>query len=104
MGKTIADRIGSRGAAVLLALALVLLHVARVAPRAEAADCEIVLGFATLRGLLGAGVVGECVENEHFSLENGDSLQRTSGGLLVWRKADNWTAFTDGNATWVNGP
>jgi hypothetical protein len=22
----------------------------------------------------------------------------------VWRKADNWTAFTDGYRTWVNGP
>ena len=26
------------------------------------------------------------------------------GGLLVWRKADNFTAFTDGGTTWVNGP
>ena len=25
-------------------------------------------------------------------------------GLLVWRKADNHTAFTDGYRTWVNGP
>jgi hypothetical protein len=24
--------------------------------------------------------------------------------LLVWRKADNWTAFTDGYRTWLNGP
>jgi plastocyanin len=22
----------------------------------------------------------------------------------VWRKADNWTAFTDGHQTWLNGP
>jgi hypothetical protein len=35
---------------------------------------------------------------------NGDGLQHTSGGLLVWRKADNWTAFTDGFQTWINGP
>src|SRR5439155_3666053 len=40
----------------------------------------------------------------HFNLENGNSEQRTSGGLLVWRKADNWTAFTDGTTTWINGP
>lgn len=26
------------------------------------------------------------------------------GGLFVWRKADNWTAFTDGYATWISGP
>jgi len=24
--------------------------------------------------------------------------------LLVWRKLDNWTTFTDGFHTWVNGP
>jgi hypothetical protein len=34
----------------------------------------------------------------------GDALQQTTGGLLVWRKADNWTAFTDGFRTWVHGP
>ncbi len=22
---------------------------------------------------------------------------------MVWRKADNWTAFTDGTTTWING-
>jgi len=24
--------------------------------------------------------------------------------LLAWRKADNWTAFTNGYWTWINGP
>ena len=24
--------------------------------------------------------------------------------MLVWRKADNWTAFTNGYWTWINGP
>jgi hypothetical protein len=23
---------------------------------------------------------------------------------MVWRKADSWTAFTDGYRTWINGP
>ena len=23
---------------------------------------------------------------------------------MAWRKADNWTAFTDGYRTWINGP
>ena len=23
---------------------------------------------------------------------------------MVWRKLDNWTAFTDGYRTWINGP
>jgi hypothetical protein len=34
----------------------------------------------------------------------GDAIQHTTGGLLVWRKLDNWTTFTDGFHTWVNGP
>ena len=61
------------------------------------------LGFATLRDLIGHDIVGECLENEHHGA-NGDALQQTTGGLLVWRKADNWTAFTDGYRTWINGP
>jgi hypothetical protein len=35
---------------------------------------------------------------------NGDGLQSTTRGLMVWRKSDNWTAFTDGFRTWINGP
>ena len=30
--------------------------------------------------------------------------QQTTTGLIVWRKADNWTAFTNGSRTWINGP
>ena len=47
--------------------------------------------------------MGQPIEAEHYAA-NGDSQQRTSRGLMVWRKADNWTAFTDGSRTWVNGP
>ncbi len=72
------------------------------APRIS--GCQFVLGFAAIREQIGAQVVGDCLENEGHNPENGDALQRTSGGLLVWRKADNVTAFTDGNSTWVNGP
>ena len=85
--------------ALLLTFALFLLLPTSVA----AAECQFVLGFATLRDLIGHEIVGECLENEHHGA-NGDALQRTSGGLLVWRKADNWTAFTDGYRTWINGP
>ena len=85
--------------ALLLAIALFLLMPTSVA----AAECQFVLGFATLRDLIGHEIVGECLENEHHG-ENGDALQQTTGGLLVWRKADNWTAFTDGYRTWINGP
>ncbi len=68
-----------------------------------AAECQFVLGFATLRDLVGHDIVGECLENEHHN-EIGDSVQQSTGGLLVWRKTDNWTAFTDGYRTWINGP
>jgi hypothetical protein len=66
-------------------------------------ECQFVLGFKTLRDLIGHHIVGQCLENEHYNAI-GDSVQQTTGGLLVWRKADNWTAFTDGYRTWINGP
>jgi hypothetical protein len=66
------------------------------------AACTFTLGFQTLRNLTGPAVVGECLENEWFN--PGNAQQHTTGGLMVWRKADNWTAFTDGYRTWLNGP
>lgn len=66
--------------------------------------CRFVLGFAALRDLVGSQKVGTCLDDEHFNLENGNAEQRTSGGLLVWRKVDNFTAFTDGGTSWINGP
>ena len=47
--------------------------------------------------------VGDPIEYEHYGA-NGDSLQRTTKGLMAWRKGDNWTAFTNGQHTWINGP
>jgi plastocyanin len=70
--------------------------------KATISTCDFVLGFRTLRDMI-PEVVGQCLENQHFG-GNGDALQQTTGGLLVWRKADNWTAFTDGYRTWLNGP
>lgn len=92
-----------RVATALLAAAFALVLAGALAtPPAHAANCEFVLGFATLHNLI-PQKVGACLENEHHAA-NGDALQMTTGGLLVWRKADNWTAFTDGYRTWVNGP
>ncbi|HEY8741608.1 MAG TPA: hypothetical protein VIU62_00800 [Chloroflexota bacterium] len=34
----------------------------------------------------------------------GDAQQHTTAGLTAWRKADNWTAFTNGYRKWINGP
>ncbi len=63
---------------------------------------EFRLGFKALADQI-PGVVGTPVEDEHYGA-NGDSLQQTTTGLMVWRKADNWTAFTNGDRSWVNGP
>jgi hypothetical protein len=65
--------------------------------------CRFVLGFEALHDAIPA-VVGDCLEDEHPNPENGNTEQHTTRGLLVWRKADNWTAFTDGGTTWINGP
>lgn len=67
------------------------------------ASCTFQLGFAVLQELL-PDTVGTCVDDESYNPTTGDAVQQTSGGLLVWRKADNWTAFTDGYHTWINGP
>jgi hypothetical protein len=84
----------------------VLLLMAVLSPATTHAQspCGFVLGFAALRDLVGSQKVGQCLEDEHFNVENGNAEQRTTGGLLVWRKVDNFTAFTDGGTTWVNGP
>jgi hypothetical protein len=65
--------------------------------------CRFTLGFKTLHDLLPARV-GACRDDEQFQPLSAEAVQHTSGGLLVWRKADNGTAFTDGSQTWLLGP
>jgi hypothetical protein len=67
------------------------------------AACQFVLGLADLRARIPAQV-GQCLEGQQTNVAKGDAYQRTSGWMRVWRKADNWTAFTDGFRTWLNGP
>jgi len=64
---------------------------------------QFILGFKTLAGMI-PNIVGQPLEDEHFDPQTGDALQRTTRGLLVWRKADNWIAFTNGTTTWLNSP
>lgn len=68
-----------------------------------AGPCQFVLGFATFHDSIPA-TVGDCADDEQHNPANGDALQHTTRGLLVWRKGDNFTAFTDGTRTWVAGP
>jgi hypothetical protein len=85
---------------VLASLAILLSPAAVVQ---AAPSCNFILGFATLASLIPT-TVGQCLDNQTFDAVSGDALQHTTNGLLVWRKADNWTAFTNGYLTWVNGP
>lgn len=85
------------------ALSVVVCLVMQVAGASAQAPYEFKLGFKLLADQIPA-VVGQPLENEHHNPENGDSLQRTTTGLMVWRKADNWTAFTNGHTSWINGP
>ncbi|MGI8912499.1 MAG: hypothetical protein ACR2JY_01715 [Chloroflexota bacterium] len=91
------------GSFVAAVVALLVSAIITGAEPVRADGCTFVLGFATLEALLPAQV-GHCLDNEAFNPVNGDTLQHTSGGLLVWRRLDNWTALTNGYHTWVNGP
>ena len=68
-----------------------------------AQDCVFQLGFKTLHDLI-PDVVGDCLDGERHDSATGMTLQNTTNGQLIWRKADNWTGFTDGERTWINGP
>lgn len=63
---------------------------------------KYILGFKTLHDLDSADT-GDPIDNQQFD-PSGNAIQHTTKGLMVWRKADNWTAFTDGYRTWLNGP
>ena len=93
-------------ATVLAFLSLLATTVATAAP-VSAEGCQFNFGFATIQSMI-PSTVGACLSDEQYAA-NGDGLQQTTGptgtgGLLVWRKLDNWTAFTDGYRTWINGP
>jgi hypothetical protein len=98
-------------AAVALAIALAPLVQLRAEALVEShlpplaqPRCDFALGFAALRSVVGPATVGDCLEDEHFDPANQQAEQRTTGGLLVWRKTEGVTAFTDGHRTWISGP
>lgn len=49
-------------------------------------------------------VVGQPTGNERVDPDTGDTVQPTTGGLMVWKKSSGRVYFTDGNTTWVLGP
>src|SRR5450756_2401317 len=91
-----------RSVLCILVLTLVFAGSATLAPAQTPPVFK--LGFKTLADQLPADVVGTPLENEYFNLSNGNSEQHTTKGLMVWRKVDNWTAYTNGHMTWINGP
>ncbi len=82
-------------------LALVLGTGFAVVP-VGADHCKFELGFKTLYELM-PDTVGSCASKVEYNPFNGDAFQHSLNGLLVWRKVDNWTAFTNGYHTWING-
>lgn len=97
----------SRLSVLIGVLAVSLAILLSGAQSTQAASCTFVLGFKAIHDQI-PDIVGDCTSDEYHGA-NGDGLQNTvawhgKGGLLAWRKADNWTAFTDGANTWVNGP
>jgi hypothetical protein len=89
------------GTLSLLTAALIWLACAGISSAAPAPEFK--LGFKAVAEAI-PEIVGEPIEDEWHNAENGDGLQRTTAGLMVWRKADNFTAFTNGHVTWVSGP
>ncbi|MGE5619940.1 MAG: CAP domain-containing protein [Sphingomonadaceae bacterium] len=79
------------------------MNVAATEPAAIAqSKPQFRLGFKTLAELI-PKVVGVPLSEEQAD-SDGNSIQMTSTGLMVWIKSTNWTAFTDGFWTWINGP
>jgi len=68
----------------------------------QAQQCSYQLGFLAIYEQI-PDIVGPCKSNEAYNAI-GNSEQLTANGLMQWRKADNFTAFTDGYRSWVNGP
>lgn len=89
---------------IVVAVALALSLFAPSLSVLAAPDCQVDLGFASIARLI-PEQVGSCVDTPAYDDLSGEAVQHTStGGLFMWRKGDNWTAFTDGYHTWVIGP
>lgn len=86
-----------------MAVALAMLPCAASAAPPSQIGCLFTAGFAEMRQLL-PDQVGACLENARPEPTTGVTVQRTTGGMLVWRSAGNWTGFTNGSRTWVRGP
>ena len=87
----------------MLALVTVMVGLLVASQPVSAEACGFQLGFKALHDGI-PNVVGDCLEDEGHNPETRVTQQHTTNGRLIWRKADNWTAFTDGESAWINGP
>lgn len=74
----------------------------RVSAQETSSSCLYIRDFKRLHDLA-PNLIGNCASRRIFA-SNGDVLQYSANGLIVKRKTDNWTAFTDGRVTWIDGP
>jgi hypothetical protein len=88
--------------ALVLTAALVLAAVLAPAPAGAQPACGFQHGFKAIADQI-PDLVGQCLTSEYGGA-SGNVEQQTTGGLLVWRRPDNFTAFTDGYRALVNGP
>jgi len=89
-------------ATALLAVGSLGVLGTETAAAAAPSGCQFVLGFQAMASAM-PDAVGDCTDNQAFAA-NGDAIQHTTKGMLVWRKSDNFTAFTNGSQTWVSLP
>ena len=72
-------------------------------PLAEQAPCQLNADFQIIIQKVGVNTIGDCVTDELLGAP-GDRFQSTTRGLLIFNANGNWTAFTDGQTTWINNP
>jgi hypothetical protein len=99
------EKQGKKRSRYLPALAVgsaALMAVMPVVPAAAQTSCGFVFGFGALRAAL-PQVVGNCVWDE-MHRDTGDATQVTDKGLLTWRKATGFTAFSNGKDIHVLRP
>ena len=90
--------------AIMAALATVLQAPARAAQLHDACPAgqapTFAAGFAVLQEAIGA-TMGDPVECERGDLASGDTFQRTTTGLAVYRADTNTAMFTTGRDHWA---
>ncbi len=73
-------------------------------PEPEAEACAHIEDAEALVDALGPDLVGPCLEKPRDDPRDGNLVQRTAGGLLVWLWDEDLAVFTDGATTWYGCP